>query len=384
MKRILIIAAEASSDIHASNLIKSIRENYVGEIEFTGIGGERMLATKLFAPEFLNHEFAVCGGIGEIWSKLFYIYKAYKDIKKRARLRAYDLAIFLDYPEFNLKLAKYFTKISVPVIYYITPQVWAWRSYRVKKLKKYVQELVCVFDFEKTFFNLRNVEINFFGHPLIDELKNYTFDKNKILEKYKILKDEKVITLLPGSRVSEITNLMPEIIASLKIIKEKVNARFFLPIANTIEKASIEKYLIESEVKVELLLESTYEILSISDYAITASGTASLECALFKVPMTILYKVSSLSYFIFKYIIRYNKPFGLPNLIANRSLTTLAFSEFMQSSVNAKNIAQNVIKDILNNLNTDNYQKVFEQIEKAILINKSPSKDLASLISKYL
>lgn len=385
MKRIFIVAGEASSDIHASNLIKVIHKHSNEELEFTGIGGERMLATGLFSPEYLNKDFAVCGGLSEIWSKLFFIFRAYKDIKNRAKLGAYDLVILLDYPEFNLRLAKYFTKISVPVIYYITPQVWAWRSYRVKQLKKYCRELICVFDFEKTFFKEHGVDVNFVGHPLVDEINAYSFDKNLLKQKYAIsdaISDGvKVITIMPGSRESEINNLLPEILKSLTIINDKIpNVKFFLPLANTIEKSFIEKFIFESEIKVELVKGNTYEILSISDYAITASGTASLECALFKIPMTILYKVGSLSFFIFKYFIRYNKPIGLPNLLIQEPL----FTELLQKEVDKNKIAI----DVLNNLDPEVYKKFepsFKKINNAVMLtNKSPSYCVFELIKKYL
>jgi len=379
MKRIYIVAAEASSDLYASYLIKAIKNLYNKEIEFTGIAGKHCIETGIFSIEYENNDFAVCGGISEIYNKIFYIYKSLKQIKLRAKYNAYDLFILLDYPEFNLNLAKYLNKLSIPVIYYITPQVWAWRKYRAYKLNKYTRELICLFKFEKDFFNTLNIKANYFGHPLIEIINNKNINKENLLKELNINKEDIVISLLPGSRLSEINNLLPEMLKATGLIKKEIpNVKFIIPVANTISIDLIKSYTKNYNIKI--IENRFYDVLSISNYAIVASGTATLELALFKVPMTILYKVSNLSYFIFKNIIRYKKPIGLSNLLIVDNNSNLIFNEFMQDRVTYKNIADDVFYN-LKNLNK--YEVFFNNIEKQLDSNKV-SESVAKLVLKYL
>jgi len=381
MKRIYIVAAEASSDLYASYLIKEIKKIYPNDLEFTGIAGKHCIDTGLFSHEYLNKDFAVCGGLYEIFDKFFNIYSALKQIKKRAKLKAYDLFILLDYPEFNINLAKYLNKINVPVIYYITPQVWAWRKYRINYLNKYARELICIFDFEKDLFDANNIKVNYFGHPLIEIINSYKLNLNKeiLLKEFNISKTDIVIALLPGSRTSEIKNLLPQMLKATLLIKnEFLNVKFILPVANTLNLDFIKTYT--KDYDIQIVENRFYDVLSVSTYAVIASGTASLEALLFKLPMTVLYKVSNLSYFMFKYLIRYKKPIALSNLILNRAKHNLAFQEFFQDTVNSENIA----KDVINNLkNLNKYELIFNNLENKLESNKV-SQLVAKLVLKYL
>lgn len=377
MKRVLFSAGEASADIHAANLITAINGLSKEKIEFTGLGGDAMINTGSFNPEFYNRDFAVFGLL-ETLSQLPKIYSALRYFKKMADHGSYDAAVLLDYPGFNMALAKYLKKKNIPVIYYICPQVWAWKSGRAHKLKKYTSEMLTIFPFEKDFYSSLGIEVKYVGHPLLDEIKTFK-PKTNIKKK----PGEKIVAVLPGSRLAELDYILPTIERTCSIIHKELNGnvRFLVPVAPTLRKKDIQDRLGEEGKRLlEITDLSSYDIYSVADHVLLASGTATVEAALFEVPMTIVYKVSAFSAFLFKKFIRYDKPIGMVNLLLGR----IVFSEFFQNDA----VPGEIAKDVLNNLTDKKRQSELKaelaKIKSMLSVGESPSVVAAKEIIKHL
>ena len=373
MKRVLFSAGEASADIHAANLIKAIDGMSKEKIEFTGLGGDAMINTGLFTPEFYNRDFAV-SGLFELAGHLTKIYSALRYFKRMADLGSYDAAVLLDYPDFNMPLARHLKKRNIPVIYYISPQVWAWRSGRAHKLNKYADEILTIFPFEKDFYAKLGINVKYVGHPLLDEIKSY---KSKVdIEKKN---GEKIIAVLPGSRIAELDYILPIMEKTCSIIKKELKGkvRFLIPVAPTLKKQDIETRLSE---KAKGLFEITdyrsYEIYPFSDHVLLASGTATVETALFEVPMTIVYKVSCLSAFLFKHFVRYDRPIGMVNLLLGKKV----FTEFFQNDAVPEKIAEDVMSNLNDPKRHAELKKELKTIKGMLSTGESPSKVAAKAV----
>lgn len=377
MKRVLFSAGEASADIHAANLIKAISGLSKEKIEFTGLGGDAMINTGLFTPEFYNRDFAVFGLL-ETLGQLPKIYSALRYFKKMADLGSYDAAILLDYPGFNMALAKYLKKKNIPVIYYICPQVWAWKSGRAHKLNRYTSEMLTIFPFEKDFYSSLGIDVKYVGHPLLDEIKTF---KPKI--DIKKQEGQKIVAVLPGSRLAELDYILPTIEKTCSIIHKELNGkvRFLVPIAPTLSRKDIEDRL--SDVGKELLEITdfgSYDIYSVADHVLLASGTATVEAALFEVPMTIVYKVSAFSAFLFKKFIKYDKPIGMVNLLLGK----MVFSEFFQNDAVPQKIAKDVLLSLTDKKRSLELKAELAKIKGLLSVGESPSMVAAKEIVKHL
>ncbi len=384
MKRILISAGEASSDVHAANLVRAFSRSFKGDFEFSGLGGEQLISTKKFVPEFYNREFAVSGLIELGW-RIPFIYSALRHFKRMADLGAYNAAVLLDYPDFNIPLARHLAKKGIPVIYYISPQVWVWRSSRAEKLRDYSSEILTIFPFEKDFYSSRGIEVKYVGHPLLDEVDSYLqrTDLKAVKKRLNISDDEKVIAVLPGSRHGEIKYILPVLERTCAIIREKYKGklRFLLPVAPTLKKEDIVFTLPQSSELIELVEGNrSYDVYSVSTYAVLASGTATVEAALFKLPMSIVYKVSPISAFLFKNFIRYKDPIGMVNLLLGNGTV----KEFFQSGAKPEDVAQDVLKYLNDPELCSTKSKELGRVREVLFTGQSASKNVAEILAKYL
>lgn len=337
-KKILIVAGEASADLHGSNLIKAIKE-FNPNVHFYGVGGQRIKEAGVNVL-FDSSDMAVLG-IMEVFSKLKTIIKAFRELKKSLKVTHPDLVILIDYPDFNLHIAKFARKRGVPVLYYISPQVWAWRRRRVKKIARLVNKLLVILPFEASFYEKERIDVEFVGHPLIDIAKP-KFSREEALERFNLDNDRITIGLFPGSRKSEVKLLLPKMLKAAEILNKKLgNLQFVLPVASTINKIQIEKIISNTfnKVKVNVITDNNYDAINISRVVIVASGTATLEAAIINSPMVILYKVSPLTYLIAKLMIKVEN-IGLVNLVAQKRVV----SELIQHDVTPERIAGEVLK----------------------------------------
>ena len=339
-RKILIVAGETSGDLHGAHLVKAAL-SLDPNLHFYGIGGEylRSMGTEVV---FDNAQVAVVG-IVEVLSKLGSIYRIFRWLKKSLDRDKPALAILIDFPDFNLRLAKEANKRGIPVFYYISPQVWAWRKGRVKKIAKLVHKLVVILPFEVSFYRERGIDCEFVGHPLTDIVKPH-LSKEKALDKFRLDKDKRTIGLLPGSRRDEVQNLLPVLLKSAHLLlRDFPNLQFVIPIAPAIDRLEVEKYIADSNVDIRVVGEHTYDVLNICDLIITASGTATLEAAIMNTPMIIIYKVSFLSYLVGRLLVKV-KDIGLVNLVAEKRIVP-ELIQGQASPVNIFNEASRMLKN---------------------------------------
>ncbi len=328
-KNIMIIAGEASGDHHGARLVKAM-EMEKNNFFFCGIGGKAM--QKAGVKILVDAAELSVVGITEVFSKLPYIFKALAVAKRLLKSLNPDLLILIDYPDFNLHIAAAAKKMRIPVLYYISPQIWAWRQGRVKKIGKIIDHMAVILPFEEIFYTEHNIPVTFVGHPLLDSFS----DSSKTF--YKVEKSgQQIIGLLPGSRNSEITKLLPVMLEAAVLIQEKFgDIKFILSIAPTVNKQYVEEATqkFNSIINLELNAGPVVKVLEQSRLVITASGTVTLETAIVGTPMIIVYKVSPVSFMLGKLMIKV-KNIGLVNLIAGKTLVP----ELIQNEASPEKIA---------------------------------------------
>jgi len=335
-KCIMIIAGEASGDLHGSKLVRAMREKN-SDLFFCGIGGQalRDAGVKIIVDA---SQLAVVG-ITEVFSKMIDLFRGMSVAKKLLKSLKPDLLIIIDFPDFNLHIAGTAKKLGIPVLYYISPQVWAWRPGRVKKIRKIVDHVAVILPFEEKFFRKHQIQATFVGHPLLDT--------HLLLEESAIAKnadDIPVIGLLPGSRDREIAKLLPVMLQSAKIMLERdKKMKFIVSAAPSIERKFVETIVEEhrGEYDFELVSDTVENVLKRCRLAVVASGTVTLEAAIFGIPMIIIYKMSPVTYWLGKMLVRSRvKNFGLVNLIAGRDISP----ELLQGKASSNNIAEMAFK----------------------------------------
>lgn len=330
---ILIVAGEASGDLHGSNLIKSLKE-IDQSLVFYGIGGEKMKSLGFDAIED-SRELAVVG-ISEVILKLGKLYAAFNKLKKAFDENRPDIVVLIDFPDFNLHVAKEAKKRKIPVVYYISPQVWAWRKGRIKKIARLVDKMLVVFPFEVDIYKKAGLDVEYVGHPLAG-IVSCRLSKEDALSSLN-MGHCPVVALLPGSRRHEVERLLPVMLEAAAIIKREIkDIQFILPLADTVDEIFVKGIIAKPEITI--VRGRLYEALRASDAAIVASGTATLEAALMEVPMVIVYKVSLLTAIIGRLFVKVEH-IGLPNIIAGKEIAP----EFVQKNANPSGIAKEILR----------------------------------------
>jgi len=310
MKKILLIAGEVSADNHGAALVKEIKK-LEKQISVFGIGGDSLAAEGM---EILVHLKKMAFlGIGEIIRHLPYIHKVRQMLLDKAAEEKPECAILIDYPGFNLRLAASLKKLNIPVIYYISPQLWAWGKGRVEKIRKYVDCMIVLFPFEKDFYADHGISAVYAGHPIVDHHFKRLPDKPKELDK-----ENAVLGLLPGSRKQEINRLLPEMVRTAELLFE----RGIIKRAEILKTEHLPEYLYEERIEdtknfIKITSSPIYEALPRYDAVLTASGTATLEAGYFKVPMVIVYKVNKLTYWLARRLVKI-RHIGLVNIVAEK------------------------------------------------------------------
>jgi len=308
---IFIVAGEASGDFHGSNLVRALKR-IQPESRFSGVGGPGM--SKAGVNILVSSSDIAVVGLTEVIKKIPKILNALKTVKREIRERRPSLVVLIDFPDFNLNVAKYAKRSGIPVLYFISPQVWAWRKGRVRTIAGRVDEMAVVLPFESAFYEECGVPVSYVGHPLLDICPPVE-NRTEAARSLGLGTEGPVIGMLPGSRTEEIKNMMPAMTGAARLLVERYpSARFVLPLAATVEVEFIKKF-IPNELSIEIQRENLYKYLNACDAAMVASGTATLEAALMETPMVIVYKVSGLSYRVGRLVIK--SPYiGLANLVA--------------------------------------------------------------------
>ncbi len=330
-KNIVIVAGEASGDLHGSMLVTEMLRLDPGA-RFFGIGGDRM---KKAGVELTAHasDLAVVG-VTEVIPKLAAILACRRALKDRIRRDRPDLLILIDFPDFNMPLAKFAHKQGIPVFYYISPQVWAWRKNRIYFLEKYVDAMAVILPFEEEFYRSTRLPVRFVGHPLLDRVF-LREPREKAAQRLGLEPGRTTVALLPGSRRKEVSSLLPVMFDTARRIADLVpGVQFVLPLAEGIPANALDEAGREHAPDITVVRDSFYEALGAADGAIVASGTSTLEAALLEVPMVIIYKVSVLSYLLGRMFINVDY-IGLVNIIAGRRVVP----EYIQGNVKPAEIA---------------------------------------------
>ncbi len=332
----MIVTGEASGDMHGARLVRAMREMHPG-LSFCGMGGDQLAAAGV---ELLYdaHKLAVVG-ITEVLHHLGDILAARRMLLRRMHRQRPDLLILIDFPDFNLLLARKAKKLGIPIFYYITPQVWAWRKGRTRTIGRLTDRIGVILPFEQEFFARYNIKADFVGHPLVDGVRP-GMSRAEFLHRYNLPEKNRLIGLLPGSRKKEIESLLPDFLASAELLARKADTActFLLPRAASVAMDLLKKHgLAEYEKKLDIrvLDADRYDLMAACQGVVAASGTVLLELALLDVPAVACYRVSPRTYRIGRLLVRNVEFFSLVNLIAGQAI----LPELLQDEVTQKRIA---------------------------------------------
>ncbi|MFH1216938.1 MAG: lipid-A-disaccharide synthase [Pseudomonadota bacterium] len=331
MHRVMIVTGEASGDLHGAHLVAALKE-MIPDLSVCGMGGKELRGQGV---EILYDaaRMAVVGLV-EVLAHLSDIRKAQKILEQELRANPPDLLILIDYPDFNLLLAAKARKLDIPIFYYISPQVWAWRSGRVKKIGRLVDRMAVILPFEKEFYRKKGVEVDYVGHPLLDSVKK-TLSRDKFCEVHGIAADHVLVGLLPGSRKKEIRSMLPvflQTITKLQTLHEKMTV--LLPLALTLSVEDLyECGLDRDSAAIRVIIDNRYDLMGACDLALATSGTVTLELAILDVPSVVSYKVSPLTWFIGNMLVDVDFA-SLVNLVAGKEVVR----ELLQKDATTDNL----------------------------------------------
>ena len=338
--KLMIVAGEPSGDAHAAALVRALKES-TPDIDFEFFGATGPLMRNEDVETTVNSDSLAIMGIVEVSRVFSRFIKAFRTLKASALEKKPDAVVLVDWPEFNLRLATSLHRQGFKIVYYISPQLWAWRSRRVKTIKRDVDLLLSILPFEEDWYKERGVEhIEFVGHPLSGEVKAQ-LDRNEFCEKYGLQPHKPIVSFLPGSRHKELVRILPPMLDSIAVISQKrPDTQFVVVVApsRTLEEAlglvSQHDNAEELKSKVVLVHHATRDALAASDVAAVASGTATLEAALLGTPMVIVYKESAINWHTLGRLIEVEH-YGLVNLVAGKRLVT----ELMQDDLTGEQLA---------------------------------------------
>ncbi len=330
--KILIVAAEASSCLYAQRLLEHWRAQDK-KIEAFGIGDQAM--AELGFECLARAEDLAVVGIQEIFAHWSEIKKAFYDLVEAVETRKPQVVLLMDYPGFNLRLAKKLKALGVPVVYYISPQVWAWKQGRVKLIRQVIEKMLVVFPFEVDFYKKFGMDVQFVGHPLLDELKPAYFDaqaRRLRRSKYGIGDNEIVLALMPGSRRSELKNHLKTQLTVARRLRERfAHVKPVLFVAPNFTVEQIQEWLGDLDFSLIVVKDEPFAMIDLADVVLCASGTATLMVGLLEKPMVIMYKMNAFSAFLAKRFVKSTKYFGLINLVLDRLVVPEVFQEQAES-----------------------------------------------------
>jgi lipid-A-disaccharide synthase len=332
-RRVLLVAGEASGDVHGADFVRRLRAR-MGSVRVEGMGGAALRAAGL-EPLVDDVADTAMVGVFEGWGGLRKLWRAYRTLARSLRTEPPDLCVLIDFPEFNLRLARVARQAGVPVLYYIGPQVWAWRRGRVRTIARRVDKLALVLPFEPAFYAGRGVAAEFVGHPLLDRVPQAT-DRAHALAAAGLDPARPTLVLLPGSRRAEIGNMLPAFLdAAARLSARDPGLQVALLRAHTIPAEQLAPHLALAPVPVQVVADDLYDLIAAADVALVKSGTATLECALLGCPMVIAYRLSPVTAALGRLLVRGVDHIGLPNIVAGRGVVP----ELIQGEVTGERLA---------------------------------------------
>ena len=362
-EKIFIISGEDSGDLHGAKLMASIKQ-VNQNTEFFGIGGNRMQSEGLQLTEHIRNLNVV--GIFEVIRHYSRIKKIFnKTIDEIIKIKP-NKVILIDYPGFNLRIAKKLSALNFDITYFILPQVWAWKESRIKTLKRCCKKLISIIPFEQKWFSQKNVSVHYAGHPL-SELSSLSFDRAAFCQKHGIPEQNKIIILMPGSRSIEIKRHWKIFVKTVKRLQEQHNNLSFVLLEG-------DNVNINSGVDIIKVKENQYEAIGVADAAIVCSGTATLETAMLKCPMIVCYKLSYLTWVVAQALSKV-KYLSLANLISEDRVV----DEYLQEKMTAKNLS-NGINNLLEDENRDIVMEKYNKLIDKLKSNENPYSSAARYI----
>lgn len=339
MNDILIVAAEASSSLYAKRLLEywkahdiPVRAFGIGSRDMEALGFECLGRSEDLAVVGLQEVIAHFGEIKDVFYRLI----------EEAKKRKPKAVLLLDYPDFNLRLAKKLKALGIPIVYYISPQVWAWRQSRVHTIKARVDKMLVLFPFEKDFYQKHGVDVEFVGHPLLDEIDDKFFDTQSIAFKrarYGIQEGEQLLALMPGSRKSELNHHLDlQLQTATELLKKHPKLKIALFVAPSISMEAMRARLVNLNIPVMLIQDEPFEMIQLADVVLCASGTATLMVGLMKKPMVIMYRMNPFTAMMAKMFVRATRFFGLINLVLDRE----AVKEYFQEQASVANLSAEI------------------------------------------
>lgn len=370
---ILIVAGEASGDMHGSALLKQLRLQNPNA-HFLGIGGDTMIAKGFEAIYHINQMAFL--GFFEVVKHLPFILSVRKHLLSLVEKYSITTVVLIDYPGFNLSLARKLKSYNCKVIYYISPQLWAWGQHRVQKVKKYVNTMLVIFPFEKEFYSSYGVHAEFVGHPLVERFHNYTYiSRAEFLSKFGLKSDDKFMLLLPGSRKHEIEEHLGVMIETAQRVSLKHGLKIVIAQAPTISDELLQS---AQNLGFVFVNEHIYDAMKYAEVGLIKSGTSTVEVALSELPMAVLYKTGAITYFIGKLLIQVTS-IAMVNIIAEKQVV----KEFIQHEANPEALE----KELTTILTDNNYRKEIlsgYEIIKQKLGDLHPAETSAQIITTII
>ncbi len=336
--RVLMVAGEASGDVHGADFLRALRTR-VPDLEVFGIGGAGLRTAGMRTIGDAGEISTI--GLVEGAGRLRALVRLYRSLVHTLRTDPPDLCVLVDFPEFNLRVARAAKRAGVPVLYYIGPQVWAWRRGRVRTIARRVDRLAVVFPFEPELYAGQGCAVEFVGHPLLDRARA-TRGRDATLREHGLDPAKSLVVLLPGSRSKEIDYLLPDMLGAVRELAGARDRQFALALAHTVEHREVEPLIRRAGVDVPVIGGDTYNLVAAADVALVTSGTATLECALLECPMVIVYRTAALTYAVGRLLIRGVEHIGMPNIVAGREIVP----ELLQGQATGARIAA-AARDIL-------------------------------------
>jgi lipid-A-disaccharide synthase len=328
-KEIMLVVGEASGDMHGAGLVKALLKRDPN-LTFFGVAGDQLQRTT-FETLFTVSELTGMGLL-ELAGNIKNILAAYRLLRRALRTRRPSLLILIDFPELNLRLAKLAKRLGVPVLYYVSPQVWAWRRGRIRQIAQVVDQMAVVFPFEVELYKGHQMPVEFVGHPLLDVVR-VSQEPDSTLREIGLKKEKPVIALLPGSRRKEIAYHLPVMVTAATELKRLEQAQFFCVRASTLDRAELQKELDRAGFVIPIVEAGRYNAVNAADLVWAASGTATLETALLEKPMIVVYRVSWVTYWLARLLVKI-KYIGIANIIAGKAIVP----ELVQSDLSPERL----------------------------------------------
>lgn len=369
---LMILAGEASGDQRAAELLRALKELIPHRsFHVFGCGGPALRTQGVETLADIT-ETALIGPL-EVFRALPRFLSLSRRLLEMARARRPDAALLVDWPEFNMKLLRPLKRLGVRTIYYIGPQVWAWRTYRVRALRRYVDRLIVILPFEVPFYRRYGIAAEYVGHPLVDTVRP-TLSRASFLEKYKLRADRPVVSLLPGSRWTEVARILPVMLRAARAVHARRPSQFLIPLAPTIRPEAAQTFMPRAlqefpspsssparDLPVHLLENETYNALAHSDLAVITSGTATLEATLLQTPMIVVYRARALNYLLVRPLLHLNT-FGMVNLLAGQRIVP----ELIQWDLTPQRLAEKMLELLADEARREKMKTRLAEVRKSL------------------